>query len=96
MWDEVGGRIKKSSTAHKSSQEGLRQNLPVSCDLPFKLYVLHDSTWTLEALVQCTSLPVEGPTPWLSIDEPVAMENNCLGVAMRFSDGRFLRERTKE
>ena len=37
MWDEVGGRIKKSRTAHKSSQEGPRQNLPVSCDLPFKL-----------------------------------------------------------
>ena len=46
--------------------------------------------------MQCKSLPVEGLTPRLSIDEPVAMENNCLGVAMRFSAGRFLRERTKE
>jgi hypothetical protein len=41
-------------------------------------------------------MPVERPTPRLSIDEPVAMENNYLGGAMRFSDGRFLMERMKE
>ena len=38
----------------------------------------------------------EKPTPGLSIDEPVAMENNCLSGAMRLPDGRFLMEWMKE
>lgn len=82
----------KSRHEHFQDQQGHGRSQPQMPRFP----VHRTRIRMMPFISKCTSLPVERRTPWLSIDEPVAMENNCLGVAMRFSDGRFLRERTKE